>query len=61
MIVCLCRGVSEREIVDATRNGASSLDDISTSCAGAGRDCGTCRPVIEDILAEARGGTATAA
>ena len=51
MIVCVCRGVSEREIAEAIREGACSIDDVGRSCAGAGRDCGTCRPLIEDQLA----------
>jgi len=54
MIVCLCRGVSERDITDAARKGAASVEDVSRSCAGAGADCGTCRPTIEEVLAALR-------
>lgn len=50
MIVCLCRGISERDIDDAVRRGAESVDDVSRECAGAGNCCGTCRPLIEDYL-----------
>lgn len=50
MIVCLCRGVADREIAEAVRCGATSIDDISRACAGAGGDCGTCRPHIEEYL-----------
>ena len=50
MIVCLFRGISDREIADAVRSGAISLEDVSRHCAGAGSDCGSCRPLIEDRL-----------
>jgi bacterioferritin-associated ferredoxin len=50
MIVCLCRGVSDREIDEAVRRGARSVDEVSRECAGAGDCCGTCRPLIEDHI-----------
>ncbi len=50
MIVCLCRGVSEREIREALRCGAASIEDVARTCAGAGTDCGMCRPDIEEHL-----------
>jgi len=50
MIVCLCRGVSDRQIVEAVRCGARSLDDVARRCDGAGTDCGSCRAHIEDHL-----------
>ncbi len=51
MIVCLCRGVTERQISEAARAGAASVDDISRSCEGAGADCGSCRRTIQEVLA----------
>ena len=51
MIVCHCKGLTERDIGKAVREGAVSTDDVATSCA-AGSDCGGCRPVIEEILAK---------
>jgi bacterioferritin-associated ferredoxin len=50
MIVCLCRGVSDRDVCDAVREGARSPEDIARSCGGAGTDCGSCRPDIEAVL-----------
>jgi bacterioferritin-associated ferredoxin len=58
MIVCLCRGVTERELIEASRNGAASIEEVARSCSGAGLDCGTCQPVIADIIASARTDTA---
>jgi len=51
MILCVCRGVSEGEIVDAIRCGARCVDDVTRRCAGAGGDCGSCVPYIEECLA----------
>ena len=56
MIVCICRGVSEEEILEAIRRGARTLDKIARRCDGAGTDCGSCRCEIQaqlDALREA--------
>ncbi len=47
MILCICRGVSEGEVVEAVRCGARTLDDVSRRCDGAGADCGSCLRHIE--------------
>jgi bacterioferritin-associated ferredoxin len=49
MYVCLCRGVSDRTIKAAIRDGARSLAQVS-ACSGAGTDCGACRGVIRDMI-----------
>ena len=54
MIVCLCRGISEREIAEAIRSGAGTVDDVGHRCGGAGRDCGSCRADIATQLVESR-------
>src|SRR5262249_58810045 len=46
MILCICRGVSEREVVEAGRCGARTLEDGSRRCGGAGGDCGSCLAYI---------------
>lgn len=53
MIVCVCRGVSDRTVRLAVVKGASSMAEIGKRCGGAGTDCGSCRHAIEDILDEA--------
>ena len=50
MILCICRGVSEREVREAVRCGARTLDDVSRRCDGAGRDCGSCLVYLERHL-----------
>jgi bacterioferritin-associated ferredoxin len=47
MIVCVCRGVSERQVVEAVRCGARTLEDVARQCDGAGTDCGSCQAYLE--------------
>lgn len=54
VIVCHCRGVTERKIRQAVRKGACSRVDVARAC-DAGRTCGGCTPVIDDILESERG------
>jgi bacterioferritin-associated ferredoxin len=51
MIVCLCEGVSEREIRGVIARGARCVESIRRAC-GAGAGCGTCRETLEDMLDE---------
>jgi len=50
VILCICRGISDGEIVDAIRCGARTVDDVGRRCAGAGEDCGTCQASIAEYL-----------
>jgi bacterioferritin-associated ferredoxin len=50
MMLCMCRGVTEGEILDAIRRGAFSLEKIARRCDGAGTDCGSCRADIQAHL-----------
>jgi nitrite reductase (NADH) large subunit len=56
--VCNCHGVCKGEIVDAirTRNLGSTLEVVSVTRAGAG--CGSCKPVVSELLAIERDGAA---
>jgi bacterioferritin-associated ferredoxin len=49
MIVCLCKGVSSRTILDEARRGANTLKQIRQSCQ-AGTDCGACTRQIRQLL-----------
>jgi bacterioferritin-associated ferredoxin len=51
MLVCHCKGLTDRQVRDAVREGAGTRRQLSRSC-GAGAVCGGCRPVIEEILEE---------
>ncbi|MFL5458673.1 MAG: bacterioferritin-associated ferredoxin [Myxococcales bacterium] len=49
MLVCVCRGVSDRELRDVLARGASTLRDVGRAC-GAGTDCGSCRDLLRNML-----------
>jgi bacterioferritin-associated ferredoxin len=52
VIVCICRGVSDRQVRLAVANGASTLRDVRTMC-DAGRGCGACHEQIQGMLPSA--------
>lgn len=52
MFVCICRAVTESEIMDAVDLGATSLEAVGAA-TGAGTSCGTCHERIEDTIAAA--------
>ena len=53
MIVCVCEGVSDREIREAIDNGSKTLQEIGRSCR-AGTDCATCCMTIRQMLNDNR-------
>ena len=51
MFVCVCRGVSDREIRQCADLGATTLEDLRES-VGVASCCGRCASMAEQILAE---------
>ncbi|MES2504659.1 MAG: (2Fe-2S)-binding protein [Myxococcota bacterium] len=51
MIVCLCSGSSESEIICHIQNGAYTLELIQEAC-GAGGGCQSCHLEISSLLAD---------
>lgn len=49
MIICLCEGVSDREIALAVKTGATTLEQVAQSCR-AGTSCGSCHDQIVKII-----------
>ncbi len=49
MIVCLCKGVSSRTILDEARRGSRTVGQIARSCQ-AGTGCGACVRQIRELL-----------
>jgi bacterioferritin-associated ferredoxin len=49
MYVCICEGVTEREVRDEIAGGAHTAEAIGARC-GAGTSCGTCLDRICDLL-----------
>jgi assimilatory nitrate reductase catalytic subunit len=50
MIVCLCEGVSEKKVDQAIDSGARTVEAVGRMC-GAGTGCGSCKPLVRDMLA----------
>jgi bacterioferritin-associated ferredoxin len=51
MIVCICRGVSDRTINEAIDDGARSVRDLQR--CGVGDQCGSCHNALRKMLAVA--------
>lgn len=51
MIICICRGKSDRDIQRALDNGAGSLRDLQR--CGIGDQCGSCHNSLRSMLARA--------
>jgi bacterioferritin-associated ferredoxin len=49
MLVCHCKGVSDRDVRRAIAAGACSPREIARTC-GAGSVCGGCRPLLDELL-----------
>ena len=52
MIVCVCNGVSERDIHRAVAAGCQSLEALAAQ-TGCGTTCGCCRDTAREVLHEA--------
>ncbi|MEO0325653.1 MAG: (2Fe-2S)-binding protein [Myxococcota bacterium] len=55
MLVCHCKKVHCRTVRSAVRAGASDVDSVGRAC-GAGTGCGGCRPLVDALVAQERGG-----
>ncbi len=53
MYVCICNGVTDRQIREATEAGCGSVSEL-TMRTGLGSTCGSCLPLAEAIMAEVR-------
>lgn len=54
-LVCGCNGVTKGAIVEAIQTqGLTTLDQVS-HCTNAGRSCGRCKPLVNQILAHTLG------
>jgi bacterioferritin-associated ferredoxin len=49
MIVCSCKGITDRAIRTLIRDGVCSMREIGRACE-AGRGCGGCRPAIDELV-----------
>ena len=51
MIICICRGKSDRDVTKAIDNGAASVRDLQR--CGIGDQCGSCHNSLRAMLAAA--------
>jgi bacterioferritin-associated ferredoxin len=51
MLVCLCNGISDKQIDSALSEGASNFKDIKSSL-GIGNCCGQCVPFAKEMVSE---------
>ncbi|MCG8592547.1 MAG: (2Fe-2S)-binding protein [Proteobacteria bacterium] len=49
MLICHCKGVSDRAIRKAVREGATNASDVIERC-GAGAGCGGCTEAVDEIV-----------
>ena len=54
MVVCVCRGVTDAELLSAILRGVCTLEGVARRCDGAGTDCGSCRHELQEHLDAAR-------
>jgi bacterioferritin-associated ferredoxin len=60
MFVCVCNGITDRQVEEAIDAGAQSLEDLSATL-GVATGCGACAAFTRQLLsrsAEARGAQA---
>ena len=55
MLVCHCRGITDREIVRCVQGGTLRPCDVARN-SGAGTGCGGCMPLVKSIVQKAREG-----
>ena len=51
MFICICNGVTEKQIRDAVHSGAGDIAQLRGSL-GVGAGCGTCAAFAEQIISE---------
>ncbi len=52
MYVCICKGITDREIKACVERGASSVADLQREL-GVATCCGRCEPCARELLGEA--------
>ena len=51
MIICICRGKSDRDVRKAIENGATSVRELQR--CGIGDQCGSCHVSLRSMIASA--------
>jgi bacterioferritin-associated ferredoxin len=53
LYICICNAVTERQLKECARSGASSLEELAFQL-GVGTGCGRCRDCASGVLEEVR-------
>ena len=53
MYICICKGVTDRDIVSAAENGVTSMSELK-ECTGLASQCGKCGRDAKAIFKEAK-------
>ena len=53
MYICICNAVTERQLEECARSGATSLEEIAFQL-GVGTACGRCRECASGVLEQIR-------
>jgi bacterioferritin-associated ferredoxin len=53
LYICICNAVTERQLKECARSGATSLDALAFEL-GVGTGCGRCRDCASGVLEEIR-------
>jgi bacterioferritin-associated ferredoxin len=56
MYVCLCNAVTQRQVEECARAGASSIEELAAQL-GVGAGCGRCRDCARELLVECCSGS----
>jgi bacterioferritin-associated ferredoxin len=56
VIICICRGASEKQVANAIGHGASTLRDLQR--CGIGDQCGSCHNSLRRMLTQAAAASA---
>ncbi len=56
MYVCICNAVTDGQINNALRSGCKDVAELSQQL-GVGNCCGSCLPVAEELVENARSGS----
>lgn len=49
MILCVCKGVSDKKVRAVMDEGCKTVKEVGSACS-AGTDCGICARAIHDML-----------
>lgn len=49
MYICVCKAVTDQQILDAVEEGVQNVQQLGEAC-GAGTGCGHCRQTAQELI-----------